>query len=217
MEMTDTRDLLPSFVRRCTSLPMFWSWIKEQSGQYEPRRKLIRSAFAPLIEHFEHNHGSPADKPIANVLESFDEDGVHRAWEKALARRSTDPEGAITAARTLVETVCKRILEEHDKPYGENDDLPKLYHSAAELLKLAPAQHLEAAFKTILGNCQSVVNTLGMLRNKLGDAHGKGRQGAKPEERHAALAVNLAGTMATFLVQTHQKAGQNRTEGAKLV
>ena len=40
------------------------------------------------------------------------------------------------------------------------------------------------------------------MRNKLGDAHGKGKKAVKPAARHAALAVNLAGAMAMFLVET---------------
>jgi hypothetical protein len=47
-----------------------------------------------------------------------------------------------------------------------------------------------------------VVEGLGALRNRLSDAHGKGTAGVKPAPRHAELAVNLAGTMATFLVAT---------------
>src|SRR3546814_15117838 len=54
----------------------------------------------------------------------------------------------------------------------------------------------------ILGNCQSVVESLGALRNKLGDAHSGGPKRARPAARHAELAVNLAGSMATFLVAT---------------
>jgi hypothetical protein len=46
------------------------------------------------------------------VLQKFDADGVHSVWEKALARRHTDPDGALMTARTLLETVCKRILDE---------------------------------------------------------------------------------------------------------
>jgi hypothetical protein len=61
---------------------------------------------------------------------------------------------------------------------------------------LAPHQHQEKLFKTMLGNCQSVVNSLGALRNKIGDAHGSGRRSIKPKPRHAELAVNLAGAMA---------------------
>jgi hypothetical protein len=145
----------------------------------------------------------PSDEVISAALASFDESGVRDAWQKALDRRSTDPEGAITAAKTLLETVCKHIIEDGDGPqYGDNDDLPRLYHLAAEKLNLAPSQHTEAAFKTILGNCQAVVGQLSSLRNRLGDAHGKGRLPVKPKARHAELAVNLAGTMAMFLIST---------------
>jgi hypothetical protein len=145
----------------------------------------------------------PADELISETVASFDEAGVHEAWQKALGRRSSDPEGAITAAKTLLETVCKHIIEEGDGPqYGDNDDLPRLYHLAAEQLNLAPSQHTETAFKGILGNCQAVVGQLSSLRNRLGDAHGKGRLPVKPKARHAELAVNLSGTMAMFLIST---------------
>jgi hypothetical protein len=144
----------------------------------------------------------PADELISETLLSFDESGVHHAWRKALDRRVSDPEGAITAAKTLVETACKHIIEEAGGTYGDNDDLPKLYATAAEHLNLAPSQHSETVFKSILGNCQSVVGNLAGLRNNLGDAHGQGRRSVRPQPRHAELAVNLAGSMAMFLVST---------------
>jgi len=70
------------------------------------------------------------------------------------------------------------------------------------LFSLAPSLQSEDIFKRIFGGCQTVVEGLGALRNKLSDAHGKGKAIAKPEPRHAELAVNLAGAMATFLVET---------------
>lgn len=66
----------------------------------------------------------------------------------------------------------------------------------------SPAQHIEPIFKQILGGCHSVVQGLGSLRSKLGDAHAQGKAVVKPAPRHAELAVNLAGTMATFLLAT---------------
>ena len=144
----------------------------------------------------------PADELISQALISFDEGGVHQAWQKALDRRVSDPEGAITAAKTLLETVCKHIVDEAGESYSENDDLPKLYGTAAECLNLAPSQHSEKVFKSILGNCQSVVGNLAGLRNKLGDSHGQGKRYVRPQARHAELAVNLAGSMAMFLVST---------------
>jgi hypothetical protein len=144
----------------------------------------------------------PADELISQALISFDESGVHHAWQKSLDRRVSDPDGAITAAKTLLETVCKHIIDEAGGSYGENDDLPKLYGIVAECLNLAPSQHSEKVFKSILGNCQSIVGNLAGLRNKLGDSHGQGKRYVKPLARHAELAVNLAGSMAMFLVST---------------
>ena len=152
----------------------------------------------------------PADELISNALLSFDEGGVHHAWQKALDRRISDPEGAITAARTLLETVCKHIIDEERGSYAEGDDLPKLYHAAAEHLNLAPSQHSETVFKAILGNCHSVVNNLAGLRNKLGDSHGQGKRQVKPAPRHAELAVNLAGSVAMFLISTWNARGHQQ-------
>jgi hypothetical protein len=144
----------------------------------------------------------PADELISQALISFNESDVHHAWQKALIRRVSDPEGAITAAKTLLETVCKHIIDETRGTYGDNDDLPKLYATAATALNLAPSQHTEIIFKSILGNCQSIVGNLAALRNKLSDAHGQGKRHVKPTARHAELAVNLAGSTAMFLVST---------------
>ncbi|MBN9529894.1 MAG: abortive infection family protein [Alphaproteobacteria bacterium] len=153
----------------------------------------------------------PADPDISKALKSFDEGGVHAAWEKALARRRNDPDGAITAAKSLLESVCKHIIEEGGGTYGSRDDLPKLYAKAAESLRLAPNQHSEAVFKTILGGCQAVVGGLAAVRNQLGDSHGQGKKPVRPLARHAELAVNLAGSISMFLVSTWsaRTAGKN--------
>jgi hypothetical protein len=105
----------------------------------------------------------------------------------------------------LLESVCKHILDDAGIEYPDNVDLPKLWAMCAEHLNLAPQQHDEVIFKTILGNCQSVVNSLAAIRNKVGDAHGTGRRSVKPKPRHAELAVNLAGTMASFMISTWQE------------
>lgn len=144
----------------------------------------------------------PADDLISKTLSSFDESGVHTAWQKALERRVSDPEGAITAAKSLLETVCKHIIEETGGTYGANDDLPKLNGIASECLNLAPSQHSEPIFKAILGNSQAVISGLAAVRNKLGDSHGQGKRAVKPSARHAELAVNMAGTVALFLIST---------------
>lgn len=198
-----TRDLLPKFVRTYRNLSAFWPFIKHEASTYAERRQIIGEAFTPLMDHLEGRNSAPGDKAASDALETFDAEGVHAVWTKALTRRNSDPEGAITVARTLLETVTKRILDETGEAYADNDDLPKLYAKAAKALNLAPNQHTQEPIKAILGGAMNLVNGIGTLRNRLSDSHGRGgKLPVKPSPRHASLAVNTAGAVATFLVET---------------
>jgi hypothetical protein len=157
---------------------------------------------SPIYTIAAHAIGSPADAAISAALARFEPEQIYGRWTAALDRRSTDSAGAITLARTLLEDVCRWLLDELDEEHADQDDLPSLYRKLAKALKLAPDDHSEQVFKQILGSCQQVVEQLGALRSKLGDAHGGGPRRAKPAARHAELAVNLAGSMAAFLLAT---------------
>ncbi len=211
---TSIWDRLPRFVHTCRDLGEFWGFIKPKFAHYEERRAFLREAFDPVLSELEQGTTAPSHNPIQQALAKVDSAHVHEAWRKALDRREVDPEGAITAARTLLESVCKHILTTQDVSFEEGLDLPKLHALASETLNLAPSQHTEPLFRTILGNCQSVVNALGTLRNKLGDAHGKAPRQVKPAPRHAELAVNLAGTLAAFLVATLEARNEGRNRSA---
>lgn len=204
MANSEIRDLLPAFVRTYRNLDAFWPFIKQEAGTYAARRQIISVAFTPLIDHLENALGVPGDGEVSDSLETFDADGVNTVWVKALSRRKSDPEGAITVARTLLETVCKRILEESGVPYDDKADLPKLYRATAETLNLAPSQHTEEPVKAILGGAMQLVNGIGTLRNRLSDSHGRGgKLPVRPSPRHAFLTVNMAGAMASFLIETY--------------
>lgn len=153
-----------------------------------------------LVDSLEQS--APSDSLHSLSLASLQSGMASRRWQDALDRREKDPEGAITLARTLLEDVCKIVIVDSNEVFSEDDDLPKLYRKTASLLNLAPDQHAEQIFKQILGNCQSIVESLGAVRNKLSDAHSTGPLRARATARHAKLAVNLAGAMATFLAET---------------
>jgi hypothetical protein len=198
-----TKFHIPSWVRTNRDLGQFWQFIKHKFSTYAERRTFIWNEFTPLLEFLETVSKTPTDQTVSEVLKRFDVESVHVVWSKALDRRQSDPEGAITAARTLLETVCKHILDEKGAHYKDNKtDLPQLYHLVSVELNLSPSQYTEDVFKQILGGCSSIVNGLGTLRNRLGDAHGQGKRPVRPAARHAELAVNLAGSVALFLVET---------------
>ena len=203
---TQTSELLPRFIRTCLDLGAFWEYILGEASTYADRRKIIREALQPLFDYLESRNVMPSDTATSDVLERFDAEGVHVIWQKALQRRENDPEGAITVARTLLESVCKYILDDKTIKYNDKDDLPKLYQVTAKELNLSPSQHTEEAFKAILGGGITLVNGIGTLRNRLSDAHGRGKSlPIKPASRHAHLAVTCAGAIATFLIETYNE------------
>ena len=205
MQEDQLRALLPEMVRTNRTLASLWGELGKIAG-YKVRRKHLNDAFTPIIDHLEGANRAPLDVVAGDALATFDSDGVHAVWTKALARRTADPEGAITMGRTLLETVCKRVLDERNEIYDDRADLPDLYKAVATLLNLAPDQHTEAPIKAILGSAMNLVNGLGTLRNRLSDSHGRGgRIPVKPSQRHASLAVNMAGALAAFIVETHQE------------
>jgi hypothetical protein len=196
--------LVPRWLKNNRNSDEFWHFIQPKLAHYRERTDFIREQLAPLFERAEGIASTPADASVSEVLAAFNLDSVHQTWTKAMERRDIDPEGAITVARTLLEEVCKHILDELKVTYSPKDDLPDLYHATSAALNLAPSQHSEKTFKQILGGATSVVQGLGSLRNSLSDAHGQGKDGVKPLPRHAELAVNLSGAMASFLVATYQ-------------
>ena len=191
---------LPKWIKTCRNLQQFWGFIKIKFSTYAERRTYIWNEFSDLLNFLELQTTTPLDESII-----FNESHIHEQWKKALERKNSDPEGAITSARTLIESILKYILDEKSISYNENTDLSELYKEVAKSLNLAPEQHQEQIFKQILGGANGIISGLGSLRNKLGDAHGKSKINIKPKERHGELAVNLAGTMALFLYETFKE------------
>lgn len=213
LENTALDVLIPKFIKTCRNIDQFWQFIKYEFGSYQERRDFIWNEFRPLLDAIERGGSAPSDEFVTKGLGKIDAAHVQAAWLKALDRRVSDPEGAITSARTLIETVCKHILDDMNVQYDDTADLPRLYKETAKILNLAPSQHTEEVFKQILGGCTAVIEGLGTLRNRLSDAHGRGKMGIKPAPRHAELSVNLSGTLASYLLATwevHKEAPASR-------
>jgi len=122
---------------------------------------------------------------------------IEKGEEKIVNR---DYDGAITNARTLVETVCLFILDESGIDYKYDGNLIKLYREVYKTLKMDPALYGEDYFKQILSGMISIVNGLSNMRNVMGDAHAKSKKKYyKPAERHAILAVNIAKVISEFI------------------
>lgn len=200
------KSALPDFVVECRSLGHAYRRIKDEAAlsRKNEYRRVVWEGFKESLDILEMDLIGPSDFEINGTLESLNSGQIQGAWKKALDRRASDPEGAVTMARTLLESTCKHLLDEMRKSYDRKDDLPSLYNSVAEELNLSPSQHSEEIFSRILGSAQQIVEGLGAVRNRHSDAHGNSDATGRPSERHAELAVNLAGSTAAFLVKTYR-------------
>ena len=123
MQDADTKERLPQAVRVCRSLDHFWDFIKPKYGTYAERREYLRGEFEPLLLFLEDESNSPVDDLLGDVLHEFSAESVQKTWGKAIERREADPEAAITLARSLIESVCRHILNEAGEDQGSPDQL----------------------------------------------------------------------------------------------
>lgn len=206
----NTKDILPFFIVKCLDINMFWDYIKSvdvgSSKKYENRKKLINDEFAKTVKLFEAQVQNPSESHISEALVNFDQDYIKTTWDKALQYIHTaDAEESITQARKLIEEVCKHILDEMGTVYKTNGNLGELISTLKNNLKISPEKssaRIDTAFDKILTDISKIVVELGAIRNELGSAHGKHKHSARPEIHHAELTINLAGSIALFLIKT---------------
>ena len=194
----------PSWIPACRFGSQYWAFISTESSTHEGRRQFLRKQRSTILNDAEAGSQKPVDRALEPMLKICNSDSVLDSWNRIHQRIESDPEGAITTSRALLESTCKHILDELSIDYAGDDDLNKLYKKTSGSLNLSPSIHKEQIFKQILSGCGTVINGFAALRNEFGDAHGKGRGYVKPSRRHADLAVNLSGTICTFLIETFE-------------
>lgn len=131
-----------------------------------------------------------------------------RKCEEKIA--SSDYAGAITNARTLIETALHGIESELGPGDLSNDgDLVKQYKRVQKLLNLAPdRKDIDDTLKQVLSGLTSVVNGLAAVRNRMSDAH---VSTFPAKQHHAELAVYSAVTLVNFLYRTKKYQAEQGT------
>lgn len=189
---------LPRFVRTCTTPHQLFRQSQSWGG-YTERRQRIAEAFAQTREALCVQE-APGINQVSNALTDLNSEYVFEQWEAALERVPSDPDGAITLARSFLESVFKHVLEDLGEEHSSADTLPGLFRRVARRLDIAPDQQTDPEFRKLLGAATTIVDTTAAIRNRLGDAHGRGRGDARALPDHAELAVNAAGSIASFVI-----------------
>ncbi len=149
-----------------------------------------------------------ANSPSISVSDDFDKiakavryDRAVEDWKEAQASVEIKPERAITLACTLLETVCKHVLTDLEHELPRDQSVTPLFRATMRALSLDPTEQAVQELRGFCGGLVSMTQNLGMLRTRFGDAHGRDASHIPLSSRHARLAVNAAGSAATFIME----------------
>lgn len=153
---------------------------------------------------------SPALTHTCSTLTRFNLTEVNREVERICENIESDPDDTLTSAKCLVESVCRHILADFGEKPSSSTNTGRLVKATMGHLEFLPHQVSNKAkgteaVKKLLRSVQAGIQGLVELRNLYGDPHGKGPGYKGLEPRHARLAATLAGAVATFLMETHER------------
>lgn len=143
----------------------------------------------------------------ANIL---DFDTVTREIDRALTSAETDPEDAVTAACSILESVCRSILIEMREELPPKKDISGLMRALQDVLGLSPSRtdlpaDVADDIRQVLSGLTTTAKGIGALRTHGGDAHGRERGRRSVDARIARLAIHSSSTIALFLIETWER------------
>ncbi|WP_449288917.1 abortive infection family protein [Methyloligella solikamskensis] len=163
-----------------------------------------------LIQKIEAGTRAPVTTSLSGAAGILNLDTVSRDLQRALDSAKTDPEDAVTAACSTVESVCRSILVELGEPLPAKKDIKGLFNAVKKPLGLSPDRtdidpQITDDVRKVLGGLATVIEGVGALRTHGGDAHGRERGYTRIDQRIASLAIHAASTAALFLIETWQR------------
>lgn len=147
--------------------------------------------------------GHSVDELLDDMFQGYPIDTIQREWDRAKASVLADPADALTAASSMIEATYKYLLHGLSEPLPDNQSIRGLSKAVYPLLELSPEQTTDEDFRALLQGTITIAQSLGAIRTKIGDAHGASPERGIPAERHARLAINSAGALCVFLLETH--------------
>lgn len=149
--------------------------------------------------------GHAVEDLVAAMLHGRPIETIQREIDRARLSFTSDPADALTAASSMIEATYKYILHDMSQPFPTVQDMRSLSKVVHPLLNISPEQAANDDFRSMLQGTISIVQSIGSIRTRLGDAHGAAPLRGEPLERHARLAVSVAGALCLFLLETYEE------------
>lgn len=168
--------------------------------EYESKYRYPSAQERTTLREALHNLISPS--PIGLSFSRIRETAFREDWVTCQTRLIfTNPPAAITAARTLLETLLKTIISERG---GEPDASGNLGHLLKQVEALLGFERGERqAEHQVFSGLASVVTGLSAISNIAGDRHGTIGGKTIDDPYFANLCINAAGTVGLAFIEMH--------------
>jgi hypothetical protein len=163
--------------------------------RYPPPSEERRTELTTSLHSFLNPH------PIGLAYSNLREHSFREDWYIAYNRVIPNPAAAVTAARTLLETVFKTIVTERRGEIEDPSNLVRLLRQAQEVLGFDRAARAEE--HQVLTGLVSVVNGVAAMSNEAGDRHGRVAGVGLDSPALAGTVVNACGTVGLCFIEMH--------------
>lgn len=141
---------------------------------------------------------------------------IDRSYIKDMANRAQEVielgnfDSALTKARTLLEEVFCWAIERKGEQPSSSGDVGKMFSQVKCLYNIHADKTMDRRICDLVNGLNKIVDSIGQMRNKQGDAHGVGASRVNIEDYHARLAVNAAANVADFVLSVVHRAERDR-------
>ncbi|TQV77346.1 hypothetical protein FLL45_05220 [Aliikangiella marina] len=144
---------------------------------------------------------NPTTKTLKDYLRTGDFSSIEKEFERALKNIDTDPHASITAASSIIESVCKTYIETFGLEMPNKKNILPLWKTVQKHLGLNIDRNLGEDEQKILSGLSSIVDGIGAFRTHIGSAHGRGIKPPRITVAEARLAVNASHTLTIFIME----------------
>jgi len=116
---------------------------------------------------------------------------------------NSDLTSAIGSTKSLLESICKTILDHEGREYDKNDNVNKLIKKTIQTLRIENPDQISLFGNSLVTSIQN----LGELRNRIDESsHGKSLldKNKKIDSITASFLINSAETIACFLIEFYE-------------
>lgn len=149
----------------------------------------------------EELHCSISPDPIGLRYSQIRETAFREDWVTAISRIDAEPSAAITAGRTMVETILKTIIKERKGEPDSSGDLGKLIRQTQDILNFNRAE--KQAEHQILSGLSSIITGICNISNEAGDRHGTIMGKSISDPYIAQMVINSAGVLGILFIDMH--------------